>query len=203
MRSDYSLLYDQSYLEVIDQLSVQWELEFNGFTSLDLARDFGYDVAARIRKMMRREDLAVMVNGKEVRDRDKTLKGVYRTCGISLAKDGTKGLTIKQSKAAKNKHLGITMDCYDKAEEIENASGKQYISDFYGHLKRLHRLEMRMNCEQIKRACKKTKTRYQLDLITQQESLDAIFIYALQSVLRFRHGRKVLQWEDLFKCGVR
>ena len=50
---------------------------------------------------------------------------------------------------------------------------------------------------------KKTKTRYQLDLITQQESLDAIFIYALQSVLRFRHGRKVLQWEDLFKCGVR
>lgn len=63
-----------------------------------------------------------MVNGKEARNRDKTLKEVYRTCGISLAKDGTKGLTIKQSKAAKNKHLGITMDCYDKAEEIENAS---------------------------------------------------------------------------------
>ena len=31
------------YLEVIDKLSVRWELEFNGFTSLDLARDFGYD----------------------------------------------------------------------------------------------------------------------------------------------------------------
>ena len=29
----------------------------------------------------------------------------------------------------------------------------------------------------------KTKTRYQLDLITQQGSLDAIFIYAPQSVL--------------------
>ena len=110
---------------------------------------------------------------------------------------------IKQAKATRNKHLGITMDCYDKAVEIENASGMKYISDFYGHRKRLHRLEMRMNCEQIKRACKKTKTRYQLDLITQQESLDAIFIYALQSVLMFRRGRKVLQWEDLFKCGVR
>ena len=36
-------MYDQSYLEVIDQLSVRWELEFNGFTSLDLTRDFGYD----------------------------------------------------------------------------------------------------------------------------------------------------------------
>ena len=203
LKVENSLLYDQSYLEVIDQVSAQWELEFNVFTSLDLARDFGYDVAARIRKMMRREDLAVMVNGKEVRDRDKTLKGVYRTCGISLAKDGTKGLTIKQAKAARNKHLGITLDCYNKTEEIENASGKQYIRDFYGQRKRLHRLEMRMNCEQIKRACKKTKTRYQLDLITQQESLDAIFIYALQFVLRFRHGRKVLQWEDLFKCGIR
>lgn len=47
------------------------------------------------------------VNGKEVRDRDKTLKGVYRTCGMSLVKDGTKGLTIKQAKAAKNKHFVI------------------------------------------------------------------------------------------------
>lgn len=203
LKVENSLLYDHPYLEMIDQLSAQWELEFNGITSLDLARDFGYDVAARIRKMMRREDLAVIINGKEVKTRTTMLKGIYRTCGISLAKDGTKGLTIKQSKATRNKHLGITMDCYDKAEEIENASGKQYISNFYGHRKRLHRLEMRMNCEQIKRACKKTKTRYQLDLITQQESLDAIFIYALQSVLRFRHGRKVLQWEDLFKCGVR
>ena len=204
LKVENSLLYDQSFLKKIDLLSEQWELEFNGFTSLDLARDFGYDVAARIRKMMRREDLAVMVNGREVRDRNKSLKGIHRTCGISLAKDGTKGLTIKQSKAARNKHLGITLDCYDKAEEIENASGKQYISDFYGHRKRLHRLEMRMNCEQIKRACKKSKIRYRLDLITHQESLDAIFIYALQSVLRFRHRRKVLQWEDLFKkrCQV-
>lgn len=64
LKVENSLLYDPSYLEVIDQLSAQWELEFNGFTSLDLARDFGYDVAARIRKMMRREDLAVMVNGE-------------------------------------------------------------------------------------------------------------------------------------------
>ena len=203
LKVENSLLYDQSYLEVIDQLSAQWELEFNGFSSLDLARDFGYDVAARIRKMMRREDLAVMVNGKEVRDRDKTLKGEYRTCGISLAKDGTKGLTIKQSKAAKNKPLGITMDCYDKAEEIENASGKQYIRDFYGQRKRLHRLEVRLNCEQIQRACSKTGVAYDLNLLETPESLDVLFIYTLQSVLRFRRGRRVLQWEDLFKCGIR
>ena len=43
LKVENSLLYDQSYLEVIDQLSVRWKLEFNGFTSLDLARDFGYD----------------------------------------------------------------------------------------------------------------------------------------------------------------
>ena len=95
------------------------------------------------------------------------------------------------------------MDCYDKAEEIENASGKQYISDFYGQRKRLHRLEVRLNCEQIKRACSKTGVAYDLNLLETPESLDALFIYTLQSVLRFRRGRKVLQWEDLFKCGVR
>ena len=53
------------------------------------------------------------------------LKGIYRTCGMSLAKDGTKGLTIKQAKADKNKHFGITLDCYDKAEEIENDGTQQ------------------------------------------------------------------------------
>ena len=153
--------------------------------------------------MMRREDLAVIINGKEVRDRNMMLKDIFRTCGMSLAKDGTKGLTIKQAKAAKNKHFGITLDCYDKAEEIKNASGKQYISDFYGKRKRLHRLEVRMNCEQIKRACSRTGVAYDLHLLETPESLDALFIYTLQSVLRFRQGRKVLQWEDLFKCGVR
>ena len=203
LKVENSLLYDQSYLEVIDQLSVQWELEFNGFTSLDLARDFGYDVAARIRKMMRREDLAVMVNGKEVRDRNKTLKGIYRTCGLSLAKDGTKGLTIKQAKAAKNKHRGITLDCYDKAAEINN-SGKRYIRDFYGNRKRLHRLELRMNCEQIRRAFDSTWLTPSLEYLENQKALDYLFIYALKSVLRFRKGRTVQQWEDLFKmrCQV-
>ena len=32
---------------------------------------------------------------------------------------GNQELTIKRSKAAQNKHLGITTDCYGKAEEIE------------------------------------------------------------------------------------
>ena len=35
---------------------------------------------------------------------------------------GNQELTIKRSKAAQNKHLGITMDCYGKAEKLKNAS---------------------------------------------------------------------------------
>ena len=199
MKVENSVLYDRSLLEIVKRLPDLLGLEFNGITSLDLARDFSYDIASRIRSLMRREDLAVIINGKEVRDRNKTLKGIVRTCGMSLAKDGKKGLTIKQAKAAKNKHRGITLDCYDKAEEIENASGKQYISDFYGNRKRLHRLELRMNCEQIKRAFKATWLKPSLEYLENQKLLDYLFIYALQSVLRFRHGRKVLEWEDLFK----
>ena len=196
-------LYDRDLIDEVRLIPDRLGLQYYGISSLDLARDFGYDVASRIRKMMRREDLAVIINGKEVKNRTTMLKGIYRTCGMSLVKDGTKGLTIKQAKAARNKHLGITLDCYNKTEEIENASGKQYIRDFYGQRKRLHRLEVRMNCEQIKRACSKTGVAYDLNLLETPESLDALFIYTLQSVLRFRRGRKVLQWEDLFKCGVR
>lgn len=203
LKVENAALYDRDLINEVKLLPERLGLQYYGISSLDLARDFGYDIASRIRKMMRREDLAVIINGKEVRDRNAMLKGIYRTCGMSLAKDGTKGLTIKQAKADKNKHFGITLDCYDKAEEIENASGKQYISDFYGKRKRLHRLEVRLNCEQIKRACSRTGVAYDLALLETPESLDALFIYTLQSVLRFRQGRKVLQWEDLFKCGVR
>lgn len=204
LKVENSVLYDHELINEVKLLPERLGLQYHGISSLDLARDFGYDTASRIRKLMRREDLAVIINGKEVRDRNMMLKDIFRTCGMSLAKDGTKGLTIKQAKAAKNKHFGITLDCYNKAEEIENASGKQYISDFYGRPKRLHRLEVRMNSEQIKRACLRTGVAYDLNLLETPESLDALFIYTLQSVLRFRKGRKVLHWEDLFKwrCQV-
>ena len=199
VKVENSVLYDGSFLEMINQLSGLLGLDFHGITSLDLARDFSYDIASRIRSLMRREDLAVIINGKEVRDRNTMLK----SCGMSLAKDGKKGLTIKQAKAAKNKHRGITLDCYDKAAEINN-SGKWYIRDFYGNRKRLHRLELRMNCEQIRRAFDSTWLTPSLEYLENQKALDYLFIYALKSVLRFRKGRTVQQWEDLFKmrCQV-
>lgn len=203
VKVENSVLYDGSFLEMINRLSGQLGLEFHGITSLDLARDFNYDIASRIRSLMRREDLAVIINGKEVRDRNTMLKGIVRSCGMSLAKDGKKGLTIKQAKAARNKHRGITLDCYDKAAEINN-SGKRYIRDFYGNRKRLHRLELRMNCEQIRRAFDSTWLTPSLEYLENQKALDYLFIYALKSVLRFRKGRTVQQWEDLFKmrCQV-
>ena len=203
VKVENSVLYDGSFLEMINQLSGLLGLDFHGITSLDLARDFSYDIASRIRSLMRREDLAVIINGKEVRDRNTMLKGIVRSCGMSLAKDGKKGLTIKQAKAAKNKHRGITLDCYDKAAEINN-SGKWYIRDFYGNRKRLHRLELRMNCEQIRRAFNSTWLTPSLEYLENQKALDYLFIYALKSVLRFRKGRTVQQWEDLFKmrCQV-
>ena len=203
VKVENSVLYDGSFLEMINRLSGLLGLEFHGITSLDLTRDFNYDIASRIRSLMRREDLAVIINGKEVRDRNTMLKGIVRSCGMSLAKDGKKGLTIKQAKAAKNKHRGITLDCYDKAAEINN-SGKWYIRDFYGNRKRLHRLELRMNCEQIRRAFDSTWLTPSLEYLENQKALDYLFIYALKSVLRFRKGRTVQQWEDLFKmrCQV-
>ena len=203
VKVENSVLYDGSFLEMINQLSGLLGLDFHGITSLDLARDFSYDIASRIRSLMRREDLAVIINGKEVRDRNTMLKGIVRSCGMSLAKDGKKGLTIKQAKAAKNKHRGITLDCYDKAAEINN-SGKRYIRDFYGNRKRLHRLELRMNCEQIRRAFDSTWLTPSLEYLENQKALDYLFSYALKSVLRLRKGRTVQQWEDLFKmrCQV-
>ena len=91
---------------------------------------------------------------KQKKDRDEAIDGIIRTCKISLNKDLPKSLCIKQAKAEKNKYDGITMDSYNKMDEITSKSHKQYILDYYGNPKKLHRLELRLNNPDIKKISK-------------------------------------------------
>ena len=59
---------------------------------------------------MRNPDIKTIVNGKQIKDRDEALKGITRTCRMSLNRDKTKSRTIKQANAIKNKYDGITLD---------------------------------------------------------------------------------------------
>ena len=201
LRVDNYVLYDKPLLIETLSLPELLDLPFNNYTHLDLARDYLYNIGNRIRILMRNPELKTILNGKQIIDRKKTLKNVFRTCGMSLDRDEGKGLTIKQTKAARNKNKGITLDSYDKVNEIKSNSHKQYILNFYGNPKRLHRLEVRLNNDDIKGIAKSLGITLTEDIIFDINKLDAIYLQALHSLLRFTHGRKKLDWQMLFKCN--
>ncbi|MBR5585827.1 MAG: hypothetical protein IKW36_06265 [Alistipes sp.] len=203
LRVDNYILYDKLLLIETLSLTELLDFSFNNYTHLDLARDYLYNIGNRIRILMRNPELTTIVNGKQIKDRNKILNNVTRICNISLDRDGGKSLTIKQSKAIKNKYDGITLDSYDKVNEIKSKSHKQYILNFYGNPKRLHRLEVRLNNDDIKGIAKSLCITLTEDIIFDINKLDAIYLQALHSLLRFTHGRKKLDWEMLFDCNLR
>ena len=203
LRVDNYVLYDKLLLIETLSLTELLDFSFNNYTHLDLARDYLYNIGNRIRILMRNPELTTIINGKQIKDRNKTLNNVTRTCGMSLDRDGGKSLTIKQSKAIRNKYDGITLDSYDKINEIKSKSHKQYILNFYGNPKRLHRLELRLNNNDIKSIAGSLGIIINEDSIFDTTLLDAIYIQALKSLLRFSDGRKKLDWEMLFDCNMK
>ncbi len=203
IRIENFVLYDMELLVEVLSLTQLLDLTFNNITHLDLARDFGYNISERIRSLMRNPDIKTIVNGKQIKDRDEALKGITRTCRMSLNRDKTKSLTIKQAKAIKNKYDGITLDSYDKMDEITSKSAKRYIIDYYGNPKRLYRLELRLNNQDIRKILDSLSIRITEDIIFDKERLDALYVQALQSMLRFTDGRKKLDWQMLFDCNLR
>lgn len=203
IRIENFVLYDMKLLVEVLSLTQLLDLTFNNITHLDLARDFGYNISERIRSLMRNPDIKTIVNGKQIKDRDEALKGITRTCRMSLNRDKTKSLTIKQAKAIKNKYDGITLDSYDKMDEITSKSAKRYIIDYYGNPKRLYRLELRLNNQDIRKISDSLSIRITEDIIFDKERLDALYVQALQSMLRFTDGRKKLDWQMLFDCNLR
>lgn len=203
LRIENHVLYNQQlHIETL-KLAELIDIEFNNITYIELARDFSYNITQRIRSLMRNPELKTIINGKQKKDRDEAIDGIIRTCKISLNKDLPKSLCIKQAKAEKNKYDGITMDSYNKMDEIISKSHKQYILDYYGNPKKLHRLELRLNNADIKKISKAIGLSVTDDTIFNQDALDQIYLQALQSLLRFTDGRKKLDWQMLFDCNLR
>ena len=88
---------------------------------------------------------------------------------------------------------------YNKNKEIETASRKGYIKDFYGNPKSLHRLEVHQNNEEIKDFCKNNGISQDISLIFNQNFLDAMYDAHLSSLLRFTKGRTKLEWRKILQ----
>lgn len=192
-------LYTPDYRRVMNDVMCRLGLVFHNVTTLDLCFDLNaFNVPKRLKRLIRNKDLKVILNGKVCRDRDIDRPEIHYDDSGSLNRDKYLSVSVKQKKALKNKSFGVTVCCYDKRAEIQNSSGKEYILDYYGNPKKLFRTEVHLNNEQIKEYMSASGTRFHFGMMT-NEMLEEMYFYFLNSVIRFRKGKKSILWEDILR----
>lgn len=202
-RLENHVLYDCALMDYAMSLPEQFGLVFHNFTSLDIAIDTKTDVAHLMKRMWMRKDITTIVNGKAVKDRKAIVNNVSLVYSTTL--DRLKGLTVyvKQKKALHDKTKGVTVQAYNKLAEIDEASHKEYIREYYGNPKKLYRLEVHLNNAEISDYCKSRQMYQNEDLIYDQGLLTDMFFYHLGAVIRFTKGRTKLSWEDIIRSNGR
>ena len=197
-RVENEVLYNQELLKTILTLPDMLGITFLHFTSMDLARDYKFNVVQRIRKIAKDKDVKVIVNGKVV-DKEKDVREGMFVFPLNFKKLGNPTITVKQAKAVKDKTRGLTLCGYNKSKEIETSSHKDYIKEYYGSPKSLHRLEVHQNNEEIKDFCKSHDIVQDVSLIFEQDFLDTMYNAHLSSLLRFTKGRTKLEWQEILQ----
>lgn len=197
------VLYDAVRLQRLLALPDKYGMVFNNFTAIDLALDGGINFPSLIKRMMRDKTVTTIINGKAVKDRKKVLQGVSFEYSSTLGRLNHPTITVKQKKAIANKCNGVTVQAYNKKAEIDDHSDKRYILDYYGHPKRLYRLEIRLHYQELKDYFVMLGKYPSPEDLFDAESLKKMFFYHLSAVMRFTRGRRKIDWETLLKCNGR
>ena len=195
-RIENETLYNQALFNTTLRFPEMLGVTFQHITSIDLCRDYIFNVVSRIRKVAKDDKVSILVNGKVVDKRaDIDCGKLTHTLNFNKTKNPT--LNICQKNAKKDKTQGLTLCAYNKNNEIAVSSNKEYIREFYGYPKTMHRLEIHHNCQEIKDYLKGAVQ--DITLLTDQEFLDGMFLTHLSSLLRFNKGRKHLEWQEILQ----
>lgn len=184
-------------------------LVFHNFTTLDIAIDTTRNPLRIIEafKMLGKKDdrVTTIINGKAI-DWSKPLDRLLAdTRGANYIHPFItnlltyRTLSIRPCKAIGDKSKGATLTFYNKANEVEQESGKQYIMEKYGNPMHLWRTEIHLNNEQIKAYIKEREelASNPHGIFTKRHLLGLFYRY-INSIIRWRIGRDVIGWEHLF-----
>jgi hypothetical protein len=197
LKIDNEILYNQHNLKflLLDILAT-FPIEFNNITRLALAIDSKKNYVTTIKRMFRDENIKTIINGKRVKDRRKVLSEITYIHQASLERMKHPSLTICQAEATKNKAKGIVVQAYNKKAELCK-SQKEYISEYYNHPKTLHRLEVRLNYNEIRDYYSKIGKKPFIMDILDTTLFTNIYYYHLGSVLRFSRRRRPIPWQEI------
>jgi hypothetical protein len=197
LKIDNEILYNQHNLKfLLLGILATFPIEFNNITRLALAIDSKKNYVTTIKRMFRDENIKTIINGKGVKDRRKVLGEIMYIHQASLERMKNPSLTICQAEAVRNKAKGIVVQAYNKKAELCK-SQKEYISEYYNHPKTLHRLEVRLNYNEIRDYYSKIGKKPFIMDILDTTLLTNIYYYHLGSVLRFSHRRKPIPWQEI------
>lgn len=190
------ILYSETCWTAIESFIQTYTLRFRGITAVDLAIDTTTDSVSRIRQFMRSKHMTTIINGKAIKDRNKVLENVHIDYSTTLNKIKNPSLYITQKKAAKNRNRGITLCGYNKRKEID-ASGKNYLMEFYGNPEKLYRLEIQLNNNDIKDYLYSNGLPLTLNVLKDESAIREMYFHHLSSLIRFRppKARKAIDWE--------
>ena len=197
-RVENPILYNPNKLNEVLKIPFHMHMELHNITALDLAYDTPLNTYKLIRKKMRSMAVETIINDKLIHDRTSLIKGVDVCFSVTEERLKNPTITIRQKNAIHNKYKGVTVQAYNKKEEIEHASHKDYILERYGYPRHLHRLEVRLHNEQVKDFLQ-DKPVDPLVLLNKSELLKEMFLCNLERVIKFKSNNKLEEWSTLLK----
>ncbi|MDL2213903.1 hypothetical protein LJC72_11610 [Bacteroides sp. OttesenSCG-928-D19] len=195
------VLYNNE-LYYLDHIAYNLGLKLHNITALDLCLDMSTDIARQIKKLMRNQDITTILNGKQIFNRKEDRPEITYVYSGDMDRDKYLTVNIKQKKAIKDKSKGTTLLAYNKKAEINNSSGKDYIKNLYQNPSKLHRLEIHLNNEDIKRYMDNNGTELSFYTFVDMDFLFKLFLHSLRSILRFRIGIKEISWIDILTGDI-
>ena len=192
-----SVFYAKDDLHYYSYIASTLGLYPHNITALDLCCDVSFDVGKRIKAHLRNKEITTILNGKRIKDRSQDRPEISYKYSGSLDKDKYLSVYLKQKKAIKDKSKGLTLTAYNKQAEIANSSGKDYIPKFYGNPRKLYRLEIHLNNEEIKEYFNGQEFDYYYWVLHSQEELRKLFLHHLNRLLRFEQAGKRIAWETI------
>ena len=197
-RVENPILYNPNKLNEVLKIPFHMHMELHNITALDLAYDTPLNTYKLIRKKMRSMAVETIINDKLIHDRTSLIKGVDVCFSVTEERLKNPTITIRQKNAIHNKYKGVTVQAYNKKEEIEHASHKDYILERYGCPRHLHRLEVRLHNEQVKEFLQDRPVD-PVVLLNKPELLKEMFLCNLERVIKFKSNNKLEEWSTLLK----
>lgn len=193
------VLYTTDEFYYLDYIADTMCLSLHNITTIDLALDMSMNISRYLRRLIRCKSFDVILNGKKILDRKEDRPEIVYSMSGDLDRDKYLTTNIKQKKALNDKTRGCSLIAYNKLGEIENSSNKDYITEWYGNPKKLYRLEVHLNNDEIKDYLNKKRIELEIGMLYDEKVLFGLFYDTLKRLIRFQLNGKTIEWFDILE----